>query len=478
MGSDWKMGLYRLLPVRLQEAALAFYARGLERLYYGPGYESWKDRAREWRRGTPDSRQDWIRERLSYIVRTAALKAPFYRKKWKGIGWKEIGRSGPLSILPTICKQEIRMNEAAFLNEDRSPKSLWMEKTSGTTGTSLKIFWPKEMLPKWWALVEVLVRNEAGVGQDVPRAMVGGRPIIRGDAGKPPYWRYNRRWRQLYFSSYHISRETAPHYIGSLKKYRSRWMTGYGSAIAALAESSSGAGLAPCPLETVIVSGDTLLAGMRRSIEAFFRCKCRDSYGQAEGVLMAMECGMGRMHLLSMTGIAEILREDGSPCGSGEVGEIVATGLLNDAMPLVRYRTGDYASWAVQQTCSCGNPEPVIENLEGRVDDYIITEDGRKIGRLSTAMKRSPRIHSSQLVQDRPGHAYLLVRPSDGYRHSHALDVREDILQRIGRFDLEIREVPEIPKTPSGKLALVVRLDERPGMKPVYEKFFKGTWKP
>jgi phenylacetate-CoA ligase len=180
------------------------------------------------------------------------------------------------------------------------------------------------------------------------------------------------------------------------------------------------------------------------------------------------------MHVICAAGIIEIVREDGSPCAPGEVGEVVATGLLNDAMPLIRYRMGDFAAWATDQSCTCGNPAPILTNLEGRVDDYLITLDGRRIGRLSTAVKRSPTIHSAQIVQDRPGHAYLLVRPGVGYRSADAAAVRDDILERIGAFDVQIVEVAEIPKTPQGKTILVVRLADRLEMKEVYEKLLKG----
>ena len=179
------------------------------------------------------------------------------------------------------------------------------------------------------------------------------------------------------------------------------------------------------------------------------------------------------MHLIPETGILEILGEDGTPCAPGEVGEMVATGLLNDAMPLIRYRLGDYAAWAQDQDCPCGNRQPIITQLEGRVDDYLVTLDGRKIGRLSTAVKRSPTIHSAQIVQDRPGHAYLLVRPAKRYRFADALAVRDDILERIGVFDLEIVEVAEIPKTLPGKTVLVVRLADRPQMRPLYARLLK-----
>ena len=273
------------------------------------------------------------------------------------------------------------------------------------------------MLPKWWALTEVMVRNAASVGQNIPRAMMGGRPIVPGNTSKPPYWRFNRHWNQLYHRviTFHVQRPTA-----TLKpsNYGSQSMIGYGSAIAALAESCLAGGISPVRLRTVITSGDTLLAGMRKSVETLLQCKCIDQYGQSEGVCIAQECSHGQMHVIPAAGILEIVREDGSPCAPGEVGEVVATSLLNDAMPLIRYRMGDYAAWGVNQSCSCGNPHPIITSLEGRLDDYLLMSDGRKIGRLSTAVKRSPTIHSSQICQDQLDHAYLLVRPGVGYRSS------------------------------------------------------------
>jgi phenylacetate-CoA ligase len=466
-----KMALYWRLPVFLQEAALSAYARYLDSRYYGQGYEEWRRRFQAWRRRSGAEIEAWQSERLQYMVRLAATRVPYYRDKWHGAEWQSVRSAKDLNVLSRLEKQSIRQNESSFIADGLEPRKLWLEKTSGTTGTSLRIYWPMAMLPKWWALVEVAIRNAAGVAHEVPRAMMGGRPVVRGDAQVPPYWRYNRRWRQLYLSAYHVSEVTAADYIQAIREHGSQWITGYGSAIAALAESALRLRIPPLRLRAAVVSGDTLLPAMRASIEAFFQCKCFDSYGQAEAACMAMECPEGRMHVIPEAGIWEILREDGSPCKAGEVGEIVATGLLNDAMPLVRYRLEDYAAWSSERHCPCGNPNRILTSLEGRVDDYLIASGGRKIGRLSTAIKRSPTIHSAQIVQDRPGHAYLLVRAGEGYCRRDAQAVQRDIIERIGRFDLEILEVAEIPKTPQGKTALVVRLFDRPYAETRYEKF-------
>jgi phenylacetate-CoA ligase len=479
MSTDWKMMVYHRLPVVLQESALWLYASYLNRLYYGRGFAAARGQFATLQHAPAQSATEWQDRRLRAVVQLAATRVPYYRKCWADLDWRAVRRAGDLPILPRLDKQTLRQNEISFIAEGVAQKSLWREKTSGSTGTALTIYWPKTMLPQWWALTEVAIRNPAGVGQEMPRAMFGGRSVVAGDTSRPPYWRYNRRWRQVYFSSYHISRVTAGDYIAALRRYQPQWLTGYGSAIALLAECALEAGATPLPMRAVIVSGDTLLPGMRRSIEKFFTCHCFDSYGQCEAVSMAMECRAGRLHVVPAAGIWEILREDGSTCRPGEVGEIVSTGLLNDVMPLIRYRLGDYAAWAEEQSCSCDNPHPIITRLEGRVDDYLVAADGRRFGRLSTAMKQSPTIHSAQLAQDRPGHAYLLVRPGSGYDRRDAVAVRADVLGRIGRFDLEIVELAEIPKTPQGKFRLVVRLDERPELMQLYRDVIAraaGAW--
>ncbi len=466
---DWKMELYWRLPLLLQERALSMYARRLDRLYYGADYEKWCDWFRASGSWTLEQGEEWQSSRLREIVALCATAVPYYRDAWRGIDWKAIRALSDLPRLPRLDKQTIRENEQAFLAGSLDQKDLWVEKTSGTSGTALRIFWPMAMLPRWWALTEVMVRNAAGVAQNVPRAMMGGRAVVRGDATRPPYWRFNARWRQLYLSSYHVSKTSAPGYVDAMRRHGSRWITGYGSAIAALAESAIEAGIAPFPLDAAITSGDTLLPGMRAAIEKFFQCLCFDHYGQCEGVAMAMECREGRMHLIPSVGIVEILREDGSPCMPGEVGEIVATGLMNDAMPLVRYRLGDFAAWAADSRCACGNPQRALDRVEGRVDDYLRTPSGRKIGRLA-GFRGSPAIHSAQLVQDTPSHAFLLVRPGAAYSRKDGERVRGDILSRAGDLSIDIREVAEIPKTPQGKTILVVRLADRPEMRETYAR--------
>jgi phenylacetate-CoA ligase len=103
----------------------------------------------------------------------------------------------------------------------------------------------------------------------------------------------------------------------------------------------------------------------------------RDTYGLGEfyGPGVAAECESGGgLHVLSDTFIAEVLDpETGEPTPEGEMGELVLTGLHKEALPLLRYRTGDRVM-ALPQNCPCGNAHKWIGRVQGRIsaDDIMI----------------------------------------------------------------------------------------------------------
>jgi len=454
--------LYLALPVWAQELALSQYGRQLDRLYYGDGYERWREHFNMLEWSSAARMREYQFEALRKLLGAAFRTVPWFREP----AAREVARVhelrdlDDLRRLPIMEKDPIRLDPWRFVRDDYQRKRLILHKTSGTTGKSLHIYWSREALPWWWALHETRVRKWAGVSQSLPRAMVGGRPVVRGDTAAPPYWRFNRHWRQLYMSGYHISPATAPLYIDAMRRYGSRWVTGYGSAIALLGEHLLEHPAADLDIAAVLTSGDTVTPRQRRAIEGGFGCSMRDYYGSAEGCCVISECEHGSLHVQPEAGILEIIDEEGNPCPPGVEGEFVCTGLGNDAMPLIRYRTGDYGAWSKRPACACGRQSPLVSHITGRTDDYLLLPDGRRVGRLSTAMKQAPSVKQAQLAQDAPDHAWLLVVPDSGYRDDHGQALRDDVLSRIGEhaIRLEVRSVSAIPPTPVGKHVLVRRL--------------------
>jgi phenylacetate-CoA ligase len=114
---------------------------------------------------------------------------------------------------------------------------------------------------------------------------------------------------------------------------------------------------------------------MRRKIEEFYGFKGFNSYGLSEmnGPGMAFECPeQNGMHIWEDNYIIEIIDPvTQKPLPEGEEGELVATTLVRDGMPIIRYRTKDLTR-IIPGPCPCGRTHRRIERIKGRTDDMMI----------------------------------------------------------------------------------------------------------
>ena len=128
--------------------------------------------------------------------------------------------------------------------------------------------------------------------------------------------------------------------------------------------------LARC-VDGIQSSGDILDAAVRDGLEKALDCLVLDHYGMTEtcfggGVQCLAKSGY---HLRELDLFLEILDPvTGLPVPDGETGEIVLTTLHREAMPLIRYRTGDAAAW-LPGPCPCGSPLRRLAPLRGRYVD-------------------------------------------------------------------------------------------------------------
>jgi phenylacetate-CoA ligase len=113
----------------------------------------------------------------------------------------------------------------------------------------------------------------------------------------------------------------------------------------------------------------------RRHIEEKLQIKAFDIYGLSEilGPGIAVEClAQAGMHIWEDHFYPEIIDPvSGEPLSDGEAGELVLTTLTKEAIPLIRYRTGDVCAF-INEPCSCGRTMRRISRLQGRLDDMLI----------------------------------------------------------------------------------------------------------
>jgi len=109
-------------------------------------------------------------------------------------------------------------------------------------------------------------------------------------------------------------------------------------------------------LRRALVSGDACPDAVLNNCEALLGSRLFPHYGSREMALGGAICCPAHegMHLRENHVIAEIIGEDGSPLPRGEIGELVITTIGMEAMPLIRYRTGDYTR-ILPGPCPCGS---------------------------------------------------------------------------------------------------------------------------
>ncbi len=143
-----------------------------------------------------------------------------------------------------------------------------------------------------------------------------------------------------------------------------------------IAETAKKLGIEPgtLPLRIGLFGAEPWSVNTRKELERSFGIKAYDSYGLSEmmGPGVAFECTeQDGLHIWEDAFIVEVLDKNGEQCASGEKGELVLTTLCKEALPLIRYRTGDI-TMLMDGECACGRTSRKITKFYGRADDMLI----------------------------------------------------------------------------------------------------------
>jgi phenylacetate-CoA ligase len=145
-----------------------------------------------------------------------------------------------------------------------------------------------------------------------------------------------------------------------------------------LAQTFAVRGVAPgeISLRFALLGAEPWTDEMRREVDAGLGVASTNIYGLSEviGPGVSCECVEARagMHVNEDHFVPEIVdAETGKPVGDGEEGVLVFTTLTKQALPLVRYWTGDITSLSSEQ-CSCGRTLARMRRIKGRADDMLI----------------------------------------------------------------------------------------------------------
>ncbi len=181
---------------------------------------------------------------------------------------------------------------------------------------------------------------------------------------------------------------------------------------------------------------------MRSELEENYRCRVYDIYGTTETKEIAWECVDGSMHVNEDVVMLEVLDDDGLPLPPGEEGQLVATVLVNTAMPLLRYRTGDRGS-LLPGACACGCSLPRLGVVTGREAD-VLRVSGRRVAPyvLTCAMEEVRGIRRYQVVQTARESVHARAE-LDGTRDSDDVEasIQRALLEPLGEARITVEFV-------------------------------------
>jgi phenylacetate-CoA ligase len=269
-------------------------------------------------------------------------------------------------------------------------------------------------------------------------------------------------------NSQYLNEEHLPDYVNAIVRFRPEFMIGYVSSIFLLARYLEEHPECRFPrLRALFLASENVYPWQRALFARVFDCPICAHYGHSEMVLLGAECPFSaRYHFYPQYGYLEVIGADGRPCTRpGQVGELVGTSFDNPLMPFIRYRTQDYGVIGPPD-CSCGRHYPVIERIEGRLQEFIVTRDGRLISVCVMGAAHFDvldNVHQTQYYQDTPGKLLFRVVPKSGFSLTDLNRIQAVVQAKTGGgVEVEVRVVKEIPRTQSGKHRMIVQKLEIP----------------
>jgi len=449
--------VYRGLPLFAQN--LVCTASGYAR-YRARFTQRFVEQLAEWEEtvGWPLERlRELQRTRLDRLVDRAREHVPYYRDLPKPSQAKDPTRAihETLASIPPLEKVDYGDEPQSFIARDIPRRRLIGGQTSGTTGTSLPLWCVEETLVEEFATVWRMRRSFGVMGPLAPNLTFNGNITVPFRQDRPPFWRHSFYDHRVIFSVYHMTPKNLRAYADAVHSLPAEYIEGYPSAIHLVAREllEQGRPIAPGRIKAVFTSSESLLSFQRETIEKAFGAPVRDRYGASEKVVSMTECREGRLHADLEYCIVEV--ETSAETDDVETGPLLATGLANHATPLFRYRIGDVGTRS-KHPCPCGRAGDVFIHVDGRIEDYVRTPDGRLLGRLDHIFKAQFDVAEAQIIQTGEDAIEVLVVPRSSYSNASSRALRREIRSRVGtEMQIEIKLTDSIPREANGKFRAV-----------------------
>jgi phenylacetate-CoA ligase len=319
-------------------------------------------------------------KRLQATVQRVYERVPFYRKALneRGIEPSAIRSMDDISRLPFTTRHDLLDHYPLGLLAVPREQVIRIHASSGTKGKPKIVAYTRNDIDSWGEVAaRALICAGVRPGEVVHNAY--GYGLFTGGLGVHGGAEY------LGTTVVPISSGNTQRQIMLLHDLQATTLTCTPSYALTIAETLAQMGLGPdyLYLKRGIFGAEPWTEGLRNAVEKGLGIQALDIYGLSEvmGPGVAMECaeeerssagGTRTLHIFEDHFFPEIVDPDtGEPLPYGQEGELVFTTITKEALPLLRYRTGDLCT-LIPDRCVCGRTLVRMSQIKARVDDMLI----------------------------------------------------------------------------------------------------------
>lgn len=277
--------------------------------------------------------------------------------------------------LPIMKKSALQRPLEQRLSEGFTPKNVYINKTSGSSGTPTVFAKDKFCHAMIWANI---MRRVGWYGIDYNhswQARFYGMPLdfVALTKLRLKDW-LSHRYR---FNIFDFSPAAMDKMIEKFRSFKFDFINGYTGSIVIFAKYLRSKNIILkqiCPtLKVCITTSEMLFDDDRKLLETQLGIPVVNEYGAAELDLMALENPDGDWLLNAETTFIEVVDENGNVLPNGQEGRLIVTSLYNKAHPLIRYEVGDIGIIDERSTAK----KPILKKLIGRTNDIAILPSGK-----------------------------------------------------------------------------------------------------
>lgn len=319
----------------------------------------------------------WLRAtqslRLIETVKRCYENSKFYREKFDEIGLKpsDIKSIDDITKLPFTVKSDFRANYPFGLFAVPREEIVRVHASSGTSGKQTVVGYTKNDINRWATCVARAL-TAAGVTNSDYVQISYGYGLFTGGLG------IHYGVEKLGATAVPTSTGKTTKQIELMQDFKTNVLCCTPSYALYMAEKMRDMGIDPVndlDLRVGVFGGEAWSGNMRTQVEKELGIKAFDIYGMSElqGPGVSFECeAQDGLHINEDYFYPEIIDPQTlKPLPDGEYGELVFTCIGNEALPLLRYRTGDITA-LYRDECACGRTLVKMKKLRGRTDDMLV----------------------------------------------------------------------------------------------------------